>query len=57
MKGNVVQCYGKSTDKQQYLKTVGVLKEHINKTFSYPQDVASVCKTFTIVKIKQPENL
>jgi hypothetical protein len=36
MKGNVFQCHGESTNKQQFLKTVGVLDEHINKTFSYP---------------------
>jgi hypothetical protein len=33
MKRNVFQCHGKSTNKQQFLKTVGVLDEHINKTF------------------------
>jgi hypothetical protein len=38
------------------MKTVGVLEEHVNKTFSYPQDVASVCKSFEIVDI-QPANL
>jgi hypothetical protein len=46
MKGNVFQCHGENIDKQQFLKTVGVLEEHINKTFVYPQDVASVCKSF-----------
>jgi hypothetical protein len=30
-------------------KTVGVLEEHINKTFAYPQDVASL--------LVQPQNL
>jgi hypothetical protein len=45
MKGNVFQCHGESTNKQQFLKTVGVLDEHINKTFSYPQDIASICRT------------
>jgi hypothetical protein len=34
-----------------------VLEEHINKTFSYPQDVASVCKSFEIVQLVQPANL
>ena len=43
MKSNVFQCHGESTDKQQFLKTVGVLEEHVNKSFTYPQDVASVC--------------
>jgi hypothetical protein len=32
-------------DKQQFPKTIGVLEEHINETFAYPQDVASVCKS------------
>ncbi len=45
MKGNVFQCHGESTNKQQFLKTVRVLDEHINKTFSYPQDIASICRT------------
>jgi hypothetical protein len=34
-----------------------VLEEHINKTFTYPQDVASICKTFVIVALVQPANL
>jgi hypothetical protein len=57
MKGNVFQCHGESTDKQQFLKTVGVLEEHINKTFTYPQNVASVCKSFEIIPLVQPANL
>jgi hypothetical protein len=57
MKGNVFQCHGENTDKQQFLKSVGVLGEHINKTFTYPQDIASVCKSFEIVKLVQPKNL
>jgi hypothetical protein len=57
MNGNVFQCHGENTDKQQFLKTVGVLKEHINKTFTYPQHVASICKTFTIVPLVQLPNL
>jgi hypothetical protein len=57
MKGNVFQCHGESANKQQFLKTVGVLEEHINKTFEYPQDVASVCKTFEVVKLTVPANL
>jgi hypothetical protein len=57
MKGNVFQCRGENTNKQQFLKTVGVLEEHINKTFTYPQDVASICKTSTIVPLVQPTNL
>jgi hypothetical protein len=58
MNGNVFQCHGKrSTDKQQFLKTIGVLGEHINKTFTYPQDVSSVCKSFKIVSPVQPADL
>jgi hypothetical protein len=57
MKENVFQCHGEHADKQQFLKTVGVLEEHINKTFKYPQDVASICKTFKIVPLVQPPNL
>jgi hypothetical protein len=58
MKGNVFQCHGENTDKQQFLKSVGVLGEHINKTFTYPQDIASVlCKSFKILKLVQPKNL
>jgi hypothetical protein len=57
MKGNVFQCHGENTDKQQFLKTVGVLEEHINKTFTYPQDVTSVCKSFEVVTLVQPANL
>jgi hypothetical protein len=58
MKENVFQCHGEHTDKQQFLKTVGgMLEEHINKIFTYPQDVASICKTFAIIALVQPPNL
>jgi hypothetical protein len=57
LKGNVFQCHGENTDKQQFLKTMGVLDEHINKTFDYPQDVASVCDSFEIKPLVQPSNL
>jgi hypothetical protein len=57
MKGNVFQCHGESANKQQLLKTVGVLEEHINKTFTYPQDVTSVCRTLELEKLTQPPNL
>jgi hypothetical protein len=57
MNGNVFQCHGESTDKHHFLKTIGVLGEHINKTFTYPQTVASVCKSFKAVPIVQPADL
>jgi hypothetical protein len=57
MKGNVFQCHGETTTKQQFLRTIGVLEEHINKTFDYPQDVASVCKSFEIKPPTMPANL
>jgi hypothetical protein len=57
MKGNVFQCHGESTSKQQFLKTVGVLEEHINKTSDYPKDIASVCKSFAVVPLTMPDNL
>jgi hypothetical protein len=57
MKGNVFQCHVENTDKQQFLKSVGILGEHINKTFTYPQDIASVCKSFEIVELVQLKNL
>ena len=57
MKGNVFQCHGETPDKQQFTKTLGVLEEHINKTFSYPKDVASICKTFAMTPPEQPKNL
>jgi hypothetical protein len=46
MNGNVFQSHGENMDKQQFIRTVGVLGEYINKTFTFPADVASVCKTF-----------
>ena len=51
------QCRGENTDKQQFLKTLGVVEEHINKTFTYPQDVAPVCRSFKFAKLEQPANL
>ena len=58
MKGNVFQCHGETTDKQQFIKTIGVLEEHVNKSFSYPQDVASLCKApFDLRAILQPANI
>ena len=55
MKGHVFQCHGENTDKQQFTKTVGVLEEYINKTLTYPQDVATICTDFELATIKQPE--
>ena len=57
MKGNVFQCHVEKTNTQQFLRTVGVLDEHVNKTFEFPQDLASVCKSFAVTKIVQPANL
>ncbi len=57
MNGNVFQCHGENTEKQQFMKTVGVLEEHVNKTFTYPQDLASICKSFVITELVQPANL
>jgi hypothetical protein len=57
MNENVFQCHGEHADKQEFLKTVGVLEEHINKNFTYPQDAASICKTFVITDLVQPANL
>ena len=57
MKGNVFQCYGETTDRQQFTKTLGVLSEYINKTFTYPQDVASVCTNFKLTPPTQPKDL
>jgi hypothetical protein len=37
LKGNVFQCHGENTDKQQFLKTVGVLDKHINKFLTTPK--------------------
>jgi tartrate dehydratase beta subunit/fumarate hydratase class I family protein len=57
MKGHVFQSHGENTDKQQFTKTVGMLEEHINKTFMFPQDVASICKSFEKIALVQPKNL
>jgi hypothetical protein len=32
MNGSVFQCHGENMDKQQFLKTVGVLEEHIKQS-------------------------
>jgi hypothetical protein len=57
MKNNVFQCHGESNSKQHFMKTVGVLEEHINNIFDCPQDVASLCKTFTLTTLTIPANL
>jgi hypothetical protein len=57
MKGKVFQCHGESASKQQFLKTVGVLQEHINKTFEYPQDIVSICKKLKTTEIRIPEEI
>ena len=51
MKDNVFQCHRENTDKQQPSSSrqwLGVLEVHINKTFIYPQEMASICKSFGI---------
>jgi hypothetical protein len=57
MNGHVFQCHGENTHKQQFMKAVGVLEEHMNKTFIYPQDLASICKSFVVTELVQPANL
>jgi hypothetical protein len=57
MKNNVFQCYGETSDRQHFTKTLGMLAEHINKIFTFPQDVASICKTFKINIRTQPSRL
>jgi hypothetical protein len=57
MNKNVFQYHGEHSSKQQFLKTVGVLEEHINKTFDYPLDVASVCKLFLVTQLIMPPSL
>jgi hypothetical protein len=57
MKGNIFQCHGESASKQQFLKTVGVLEEHINKPFEYPQDVASICKKLETAEIARTKTI
>jgi hypothetical protein len=58
MKGHVYQCHSETIDKQQFLKTNSILEEHINKTFTFPADIAPVCKAgFVIPTIVQPPNL
>jgi hypothetical protein len=46
--------YSEHTDKQQFPRTLGVLEEYINKTVSYPQDVASICTTFAFTPPTRP---
>lgn len=56
-KGNSFQSHKEDNDKQQFLKTVGVLEDSMNKTLTYPQDVVSICKYFELVEWVQPANL
>jgi hypothetical protein len=57
MNKNVFQTPAENINKQQFLKTVGALNEHINKTFEHPKDVASLCKSFVLTVIPQSPNL
>jgi hypothetical protein len=57
MNKNVFQTPAENVNKQQFLKTVGVLNQHINKTFEHPKDVASACESFTVTVIPQPASL
>jgi hypothetical protein len=51
------ECHGESASKQQFLKTIGVPEEHINKTLEYPQDVASICKKLETAEIAMPATI
>jgi hypothetical protein len=57
MKGNIFQCHGENTNKQQFFKMLCILEKYINKMFTYSQDIATVCKLFEIIPLTQPENL
>ena len=57
MNGNVFQCHGEKVDRQQFIKTVKALEEHINKTFEFPQDIAPICTNFSLPTLSPPPNL
>ncbi len=57
MNGNVFQCHGEKVDRQQFIKTVKALEEHINKTFEFPQDIALICTNFSLPTLSPPPNL
>jgi hypothetical protein len=57
MNKDVFQTPAENLKKQQFLKSVGVLNEHINKTFEHPKDIASACKSFALTPMPQPANL
>jgi hypothetical protein len=57
MKGHVFQCHAEQASRQQFLKTVGVLGEYIDKKLDYPQDIASLCRSFEIKVLVKPDNL
>jgi hypothetical protein len=55
MKWNVFRCHGEHTDKQQFSKTMGVLKEYIGKNMTYPGVVTELCEeSFAIPTLVEP---
>ena len=57
MNGNVFQCHGEKVDRQQFIKTVKALEEHINKTFEFPQDIAPMCTNYAWPTMSPQPNL
>ena len=57
MKDSVFQCYGKSSNKQQFTKTMEVLVGHIKKNMDFSKDISALCKNYTLGVILEPEDL
>ena len=57
MNGHVFEGYGETIEKQQYSKTVDALAGYITKNMNYPKDLASICKSYSLTKIKEPTDL
>ena len=57
MKDNILQCHGKSPDKQQFVKTMKVLAGFIKKNTDFPKDALSLYKKYELDIILEPRNL
>jgi len=57
MNGNVFQCYGETTNKQQFIKTMEMLEYYIRTTMTFSQDIRPICITYEVPTIEEPKDL
>ena len=57
MNGNVFQCYGETTNKQQFIKIMEMLEYYIRTTMIFSKDIRPICITYEVPTIEEHKDL